>query len=169
MPRVFKGVTLIMYTGRCSCRSIIYTILNKPFFTHACHCSLCQKYTASAFVVHSPIEMFNFILNEGQLEPTPGPSGSGGGHTVMRCKVCGDQIYSIIFNNPNIAVVKTTTLDEAERFPPQAHVYVKYKLPWVILGKGIPQYNEFYERGKVYPKASLERRKKVELATKGCL
>mgnify|MGYP001405976034 CR=1 FL=1 len=29
---------------------------DEPTFTHACHCKLCERYTAPAFVVHSLIE-----------------------------------------------------------------------------------------------------------------
>ena len=80
----------------------------------------------------------------------------------MRCKVCNDQIYSNIFNNLKLAIIKTTTLDNAKQFPPQAHIYVKDKLPWVELGDNTPQFAEFYDRKTVFPKASWERRKKVE-------
>ena len=89
------------------------------FFTHACHCSLCQKYTASAFVIHSPIETTNFVLESGVLADTPGPSGSGEGHTVKRCEHCSDQIFSHIHENERIVVLKTSTLDDPNRFPPK--------------------------------------------------
>jgi hypothetical protein len=150
------------FTGKCSCGAVNYSILDEPIFTHACHCRLCQRYTASAFVVHSPIEMSNFSLDQGDLVTTPGPSGSGGGHFIKRCKNCGDQIYSHFFGNTKVAVLKTTTLDEVNRFPPQAHIYVKNKFSWLELGDSIPQFDEFYDREKIYSPVSLERRKKLE-------
>lgn len=153
---------MVQFTGGCSCGDVRYTILDTPMFTHACHCRHCQIYTASAFVVHSPIETTNFVLNCGDLMETTGPSGSGGGHTIKRCGRCGDQIYSHISNNSKIAVLKTTTLDEANRFPPQAHIYVQSKLNWVELGETIPQFDEFYDREEMYPTESLARRKAVE-------
>ena len=151
------------YPGGCTCGNITYTILDDPIFTHACHCTLCQRYTASAFVVHSPIETTNFILKSGSLTNTPGPSGSGKGHTIKRCSNCGDQIYSYFRSNEMIAVLKTTTLDDPNRFPPQAHIYVKSKLKWLELGSSIPKFEEHYDRNEMYPKESLERRRKVEL------
>ena len=149
------------FTGKCSCGAVNYSILDEPIFTHACHCRLCQRYTASAFVVHSPIEMSNFSLDQGDLVTTPGPSGSSGGYFIKRCKNCSDQIYSHFFGNSKVAVLKTTTLDEANRFPPQAHIYVKNKLSWIELGNRIPQFGEFYDFEKIYSPASLALRKKL--------
>ena len=49
------------HKGGCSCGDVRYHITDEPLFTHACHCKLCQRYTASAFVVHSLIEASNFV------------------------------------------------------------------------------------------------------------
>jgi hypothetical protein len=57
-------------------------------------------------------------------------------------------------------VFKTTTLDNAENFPPLAHIFTKSKLSWVELGTDIPSFDEFYDRDEVYSKRSLERRSK---------
>ena len=131
--------------GRCSCGEVQFHITDEPMFTHACHCKLCQRYTASAFVVHSNIEAENFVVEKGNLITTVGPSGSGSGHTIKRCKSCGDQIFSHFGLNgtDKILVFKTTTLDDAELFPPQAHIYTKSKLSWVALGTETPCFDEF--------------------------
>ena len=67
------------YNGKCSCAQVRYTLKDDPIFTHACHCTLCQRYTASAFIVHSLMETSNFTLIKGSLSETVGPSGSGKG------------------------------------------------------------------------------------------
>lgn len=149
--------------GRCSCGEVQYHITDEPMFTHACHCKLCQRYTASAFVVHSLIEAENFVVEKGNLITTVGPSGSGSGHSIKRCETCGDQIFSHFgaIGTDKILVFKTTTLDDAEEFPPQAHIFTKNKLSWVVLGTEIPCFDEFYDRDKIYPKRSLERRARI--------
>ena len=149
------------YLGGCTCGRVRYKILDEPFFTHACHCSLCQKYTASAIVIHSPIETTNFVLESGILADTPGPSGSGEGHTVKRCEHCSDQIFSHTHGNERIVVLKTSTLDDPNRFPPQAHIYTNNKLKWLELSGPIPQFPKYYDREKIYPPEGLKRRKKV--------
>jgi hypothetical protein len=90
---------------------------------------------------------------------TVGPSGSGSGHSIKRCEKCGDQIYShfAVLGTDQLIVLKTTTLDDAESFPPLAHIFTKSKLSWVELGTDIPSFEEFYDRDKIYSKRSLER------------
>ena len=152
-----------IHHGGCSCGQLRYRLRGAPMFTHACHCKLCQRYTASAFVVHSNIEAENFVVEKGNLITTVGPSGSGSGHSIKRCAACGDQIFSHFGLNgtDKILAFKTTTLDDAEQFPPQAHIYTMSKLSWVALGTEIPCFDEFYDRDKVYPKRSLERRARI--------
>ena len=152
-----------LFWGGCSCGAVRYTISDKPIFTQACHCSLCRKYTASAFIVHSFIETVKFKLETGDLFETDGPTGSDRGQKVNRCKVCADQIYSI-FNRVKgkITTLKTTTLDQAEEFPPQAHIFIKNKLSWVQLGN-IPAYEEYYNFNETLSTKSLERWKATGL------
>ena len=66
--------------GRRSCGEVQDHITDEPIFTRACHCKLCQRYTASAFIVHSIIEAENFVVEKGGLITTFGPSGRGRGH-----------------------------------------------------------------------------------------
>lgn len=151
------------FWGGCSCGATRYTIKDEPIFTQACHCSLCRKYTASAFIVHSFIETTKFKLETGTLFETDGPTGSGRGQKVSRCKVCADQIYSV-FNRVKgkITTLKTTTLDHADEFPPQAHIFTKNKLSWVQLGN-IPAYDEYYNFNETLSAESLERWKATGL------
>ena len=152
------------YSGRCSCGEVIYSIFDIPIFTHACHCSLCQRYTASAFVVHSAIETNNFSLVSGKLIDTPGPSGSGSMHRVYRCNTCFDQIYSHynFVENNGVLILKTTTLDNPNIFPPQAHIFLKNKLDWVKIDQDTPKFKGMYKREDVYSRESLKRRRLVE-------
>ena len=91
-----------------------------------------------------------------------GPSGSGSGHSIKRCERCGDQVFShfAATGTDQILVFKTTTLDNAESFPPLAHIFAKSILFWVELGSDIPSFDEFYDMDEIYSKRSLERRSK---------
>ena len=147
------------YNGKCSCGQVGYTLKNDPIFTHACHCSLCQRYTASAFILHSLMETSNFTLINGSLSETVGPSGSGKGHVIKRCPNCGDQIYSHFMGLNNLLVLKTTTLSDANELPPQAHVFLDSKLEWLKLSDDIPKFDKFYRREEIYSDDSLKRMK----------
>ena len=145
------------FVGGCSCGQFKYELTREPIVTHACHCTLCQRYSASAFIVHSMIEKSNVVITHGILSETVGPSKRGKGHTIKRCPTCGDQIYSQFEGLNGIVVLKTTTLNEPSTFPPQAHIYVRSKLPWVELSGIIPVFEEFYSRKEVYTHEALKR------------
>ena len=53
--------------------------------------------------------------------------------------------------------IRTSSLDEAQNFPPQAHVFTKSKVDWIHLDNKIPSFEIWYDRDKVWPQASLDR------------
>ena len=119
---------MVLYRGGCSCGELRYHISCEPIFTQACHCRLCQRQTASAFIVRTMIETFNFHVDSGDLIHVHGPTGSGRGQEVYRCATCKVQIYSTFNNSDAMTFIKTATFDEPEHFPPQAHIFTRLSL-----------------------------------------
>lgn len=60
------------------------------------------------------------------------------------------------------ATIRVGTLDHAERFAPQAHVFVSSKQPWVQIPEGVPQFPVFYELEEVWSAESLGRRRAIQ-------
>jgi len=52
---------------------------------------------------------------------------------------------------------RSGTRDDTTLVKPQAHVFTRYKLPWITLPTDVPMFEEFFDRKKVYPKESFER------------
>lgn len=50
------------------------------------------------------------------------------------------------------------TLDEPDRLPPDIHIFTQSKQPWIVLPPGTPAVPEFYDREKMWPQESLDRR-----------
>ena len=143
--------------GGCSCGQLRYRLRGAPMFTHACHCHLCQQATGSAFILHSMIEGDLFDVTAGDLASFVGPSGSGRRHIVKRCPSCGDPIVSYFGKSEKLAVVKTGTLDDPSALPPEAHIFVDSKLPWLTLDDGMPQFTGIYDFEATWPAASYRR------------
>ena len=59
----------------------------------------------------------------------------------------------------NLLVLKTTTLNNANEVPPQAHVFLDSKLEWLKLNDDIPKFDKFYRREEIYSEDSLKRMK----------
>ena len=145
------------HSGSCSCGFVKYSINEDPLFTQACHCDDCKKSTGSAFVISSMILESCFEIEEGELHATTLPTGSGSGYKPFFCKKCGTYIYCEYERAPGIILIRTSSLDEAQNFPPQAHVFTKSKVDWIHLDDNIPSFEIWYDRDELWPQASLDR------------
>ena len=146
----------LKFTGSCCCGEIRYSIKDLPLFTHACHCNDCKKSTGSAFVIHSTTLEDCFEI-KGNLEATTLPTGSGAGYKPFFCKKCGTYIYCKYDMAPGRVIIRTSTFDKPENFPPQAHIFIRSKASWIDLDDKIPSFESMYDRAKLWPKASLDR------------
>lgn len=89
------------------------------------------------------------------------PSESGAGQTIVRCPRCFAIVWSEYAFGPAVRFVKSGTLDRAWLVEPDLHIYVRSKRPFVEIGDGKPQFQEYYDRSKVWRPDGLERWAKV--------
>lgn len=128
-------------------------------FTHCCHCRQCQTLTGSAFVLNTIIETDSIRLASGDLMVTPGPSETGGVHDIYRCTRCLTALWSDYGGRPNYRFVWVGTLDDPGSVWPDAHIFVRSKLPWVVIPPDQPLYDVFYDYDIAWPPAMLARRR----------
>jgi len=57
--------------------------------------------------------------------------------------------------------VRVGTLDDPAALTPDVHIYVRSKLPWVTLPNGVPAFEAYYDARRLWPAASLERRRAI--------
>lgn len=144
-------------TGRCACGAVTYEVVNAPLFTQACHCRDCQRTTGSAFVVHAVMVEDDLKL-EGKTRMVVVPSGSGAGCELHACAVCADYVWvRYLYHRVPVIALRTGTLDDPSLLPPQAHIFVRSKQPWLALTDGLPQFEEAFARDAVWPAESVAR------------
>lgn len=98
------------------------------------------------------------------------PQESGEAQIVTRCPRCLTAVWAEYGLGPVVKFVKAGTLDRAWLVQPDVHIFVRSKREFVGLGKGeaeaeaeedkgdgTPQFEEFYDRAKVWRPESLER------------
>ncbi len=73
------------------------------------------------------------------------------------CIACGDLIYTTATNHPATALLNTGTLDDLRDLTINAHIYTKRKHNWLGIHANVPQFQEGYDRNKVWPSGSLQR------------
>lgn len=132
--------------GGCACGEVRYRLTSAPMFVNCCHCTSCQTETGSAFVINAMIEADRVSLLRGAPEAVLTPSESGSGQTVWRCPICQVALWSNYAGaGPGVHFVRVGTLDDSAACPPDAHIFTRSKLPWVILPEGAPVFDIFYD------------------------
>ena len=145
--------------GGCTCRAVRYSMASRPLFVHCCHCRWCQRETGSAFVLNAIIEADRLTLLRGEIERVQTPSASGKGQLITRCARCHVALWSNYAGAGETAhFVRVGTLDDPDRLPPDVHIYIASKQPWVVIPNGAPAFAEFYDLKVQWPRESLDRR-----------
>jgi len=147
--------------GGCACGAVRYRLASAPMFVHCCHCRDCQRQTGSAFVLNALIEANRVTILSGDLDPVAVPTDSGRPHEIYRCPSCKVAILSVYGAGPKLRFIRVGTLDDPAALMPDVHIYVRSKLSWVALPEGVPSFDAYYDFRKVWPPASLERRRAV--------
>jgi hypothetical protein len=145
--------------GGCDCRRIRYRMETAPLFVHCCHCRWCQRETGASFALNAMIERDRVTLLGEAPEIVDTPSASGRGQRIARCSVCRIAVWSHYSGaGPHVCFVRVGTLDEPDHLPPDIHIFTASKQPWVVLPPGTPAVSEYYDRDRLWPAASLQRR-----------
>ncbi len=147
------------FEGGCACGGLRYRMQSMPMFVHCCHCKDCQRQTGTAFVLNALIETDRIELQSGDPNPYAMPTDSGQPHTVFRCSGCGTAVWSEYGGRKALRFVRVGTLDDPQALPPDVHIYIRSKLPWIALPDGVPAFEAYYDARKLWPAESLERRK----------
>ncbi|MGB5103672.1 MAG: GFA family protein [Steroidobacteraceae bacterium] len=146
--------------GGCDCRGVRYRMTGRPLFVHCCHCRWCQRESGASFALNALIEADRVALLQGEPMVVDTPSNSGKGQRIARCPQCWIALWSNYAGaGEAIRFVRVGTLDEADRLPPDIHIFTASKQPWVVLLPGVPAVPEYYSAREHWPAASLERRR----------
>ena len=147
--------------GGCACGAVRYRLASPPMFVHCCHCRDCQRQTGSAFVLNALIEADRVMLLSGDVEGVAVPTDSGRPHRIYRCPSCEIAVWSVYGGVDKLRFVRTGTLDNPAALTPDVHIYTRSKLPWIALPDGVPAFEAYYNSKKLWPAASLERRRAI--------
>lgn len=117
-------------TGGCQCGAVRYEIDAEPLTVIACHCTECQKQSASAFGMTMPVPRESLTITKGKPAHWERTAESGNIVGAAFCVACGVRL----FHEPaNMAVlnVKPGTLDDASWVAPVGHIWTDKAQPWL--------------------------------------
>ncbi len=145
-----------VHQGQCLCGELRFQITAKPLFTHACHCTSCQKITGTSYWLSMFVLEQDFEILSGSPSIVYPPQQHGIAKKHF-CAKCGCNIYGTHTYLKHLILPATGAFDDTHWFSPQAHIFVGSKQPWVDIDPDIPQFEKLYERDKVWPKESIKR------------
>jgi hypothetical protein len=118
------------WEGACRCGQVRVRVSAAPMMSGACHCTGCQRMSASAFSLSVAIPADGFAVIAG--EPT-----IGGLHGATRHYFC-PHCMTWMFTRPEgmdwFVNLRTTMLDNAGMLPPFVETYTAEKLPFAQTG-----------------------------------
>jgi len=159
MPAAAEGqATRFPIEGGCDCRAVRYRMISTPLAVHCCHCRWCQRESGASFALNAMIEADRVSSLGSAPELIDTPSQSGRGQAIARCPTCKVAVWShYAGSGPLTKFVRVGTLDDPDLLPPDVHIFVASKQPWVVLPQNTPAFAEYYDRRAVWSKATLER------------
>lgn len=113
----------------CRCGRIRMRVVAPPLLASACHCTGCQRMSASAFSLTLTLPEAGFEVVSG----TPVPGGLQQQVPHFHCGHC----KSWVFTRPEGAGfvnLRAMMLDEPRWFQPYVETWTDEKLPWAITG-----------------------------------
>lgn len=119
------------WTGGCRCGTLRFEIIAPPMLTMACHCTGCQKMSASAFSLTMAIPDSGFSVTAG--EPVIGGLHDARLHH-RHCDHCKSWVFTEIEPGMGFVNVRPSMLDDFAWFTPWIESYTNEALPWAKTG-----------------------------------
>ena len=125
--------------GGCLCGRTRFRVAGAATNRGYCHCRSCRGASGAPFVAWATFPSSGFAITQGDL------TRYASSKKVVRgfCGTCGTALTYAHQARPEEIDVALAALDEPARVPPEFHIWVSHKLPWIALADGLPQYAEW--------------------------
>lgn len=117
--------------GGCRCGAVRLRITHQPIATAACHCTGCQRMTASAYSLSAMVPSAGFAVTQGT--PVRGGLKQGGIHHYV-CPDCASWLFTRWDGMDELVNLRPTMLDDTSWFAPFFETYTSEKLAFAETG-----------------------------------
>jgi hypothetical protein len=131
-----------MRTGGCQCGEVRYESVGESLALYVCHCRECQKQSASAFGISLDVPRAGFRITQGTPKYWSRVTDSGKKLKCAFCPTCGSRVWHEPEPATGAVSIKVGSLDEPIDVSNAIHVWVKRKLPDIIISADVKQFPE---------------------------
>lgn len=135
------------FSGSCLCSAVCYQVIEfEPLIGH-CHCTMCQKFHGAAFSTFAEVKLENLYWVSGydNLKSYQADNGS----IRKFCKTCGSSMVFCSVHNLRSGTIELaiSTLDQAGKLKPDAHIFMGSKVPWLSITDDLDKYQQYRDKG----------------------
>lgn len=128
------------HVGGCRCGAVRYQVQGEPKHIALCHCADCRRSAGAPMVAWAAFAEENLTVTNG----SPKTFNSSGETMRSFCPDCGTGLF---FRNaqylPGIVDIQSTTLDNPDALPPQAHIQVAERIEWMATQGDLPHFERY--------------------------
>jgi hypothetical protein len=118
-----------MMRGSCLCGAVGFEIRGPAVHTGHCHCSMCRKWSGSAFLSYLGARLQDVAWTRG--EGVLGRYRSSPGFERLFCTSCGSSLAAWPTDpGAELTWLMMGTLDDAAGARPDKHIFVESKADW---------------------------------------
>lgn len=118
-------------SGGCQCGAVRYHIKTAPLMIYNCHCTTCQKVSASAFNVSVSVFAGGLETVKGEPHQTVWQSAAGNQRYGKFCRDCGTRLSHGGLPEGPVYSLRGGSLDDTSWLIPVADIWTQSALPWV--------------------------------------
>ena len=128
-------------SGGCQCGALSYQLGATPIVLYFCHCSECQKQSASAFGQSMRIYQKDLTIS-GDLASFTRHGALQNDLVCEFCPRCGTRLFHRRANYADTLNIKAGTLDDTSWLKPAGHIWTNSKQGWFEIAPGELSYRE---------------------------
>jgi hypothetical protein len=123
-------------SGGCQCGKIRYKLKAPPLTLYCCHCTQCQRQSASAFGMSMRVRQEDIDVTGGTARHTRGKTASGSALVCEFCPSCGVRLIHRREAYGGDVSLKAGSLDDTSWLVPAGHIWTGSKQKWVEFAEG---------------------------------
>ncbi|MDO9568321.1 MAG: GFA family protein [Hydrogenophaga sp.] len=128
------------FEGQCQCGGVKYRVKGTAATVFVCHCTECQRQSASAFGMALWLRQAEVDLVCGALNEWTRLMPSGRSMVCSFCPTCGTRLFHRVLGQSALLSIKPGTLNNARALVPVGHIWTSSKQAWVCISDTQLQY-----------------------------